>query len=283
VTASIIDDGTPGAGFRLVLTSDQTGTAAAATIDDSGFVPAGQALGFTSIATGQDAVFSVNGLTVTRATNVVSDVLSGVTLTLKDPGATTVSVARNLDDVKKKIGEFVSAYNDVVSEVRVHRNYADREGKASLYGDSNLDRILSRLQSKLGETVAGLSADANAFADLGFTFGADGKIATDAEALSNAVESNYDGVVALFTQLGTGGGAGLARSVSTAVGEVITQMVLPKTASLSGRASSLNKRVGALETQLEKYAEQLRKRYAALETFAGRFQSAGATLNALGS
>ena len=69
-------------------------------------------------AAGQDAVLRVNGLTLTRSTNTVTDALEGVTLSLNDAevGTTvTVSVDRDLTAVRGSIESFVADYNNALS------------------------------------------------------------------------------------------------------------------------------------------------------------------------
>jgi len=60
-------------------------------------------LAVTTVSTAQDAAFTVNGTAFSRASNAVSDVISGVTLNLvKASGASqTVNVTRGSDNSQK--------------------------------------------------------------------------------------------------------------------------------------------------------------------------------------
>jgi flagellar hook-associated protein 2 len=283
VNASIVDDGTPGAGFRLVLTSQNSGTAGNFTVSDSRFTYAGDTLGLSVVTAAADAQFTVNGLSVTRSTNVVSDVVDGATFTLKKGGgaSSVVTIARDLDAVKKKITDFVAAYNDVATELRTHRNFAERDGKAVLFGEANLNRIGGRLRTAALAGVTGTGSTYDRLSDIGIRTDPDGKLAIEDGELREALEADYEGVTALFTQIGTGNANGLARSLASTVGDAITGFILPRNSALATQASTLRKRIDSMETGLERYAEQLRTKYAALESFAGRYQQAGAALGSI--
>ena len=74
---------------------------------------------------GKNAIFSVNGTTMISTSNVVSSDVSrieGVTLTLKgvspdDGTAATLSVTQNNSDLVEAVKNFVSAYNDTISQI----------------------------------------------------------------------------------------------------------------------------------------------------------------------
>ena len=85
VSASVLFDGTK---HRLVVTASATGTAATATFVDRGDgLDLGNAANIKMPAS--NAVLSIDGIDVTRSSNVISDALSGVTFTLSSAHAVT--------------------------------------------------------------------------------------------------------------------------------------------------------------------------------------------------
>jgi flagellar hook-associated protein 2 len=73
-----------------------------------------------AIVTGSDAVVRVDGVTMTRDTNTVTDAVTGVTLTLLKAEAgviATVDVARGPKDATTALNGFVTAYNAIVDFV----------------------------------------------------------------------------------------------------------------------------------------------------------------------
>ncbi|TMB51474.1 MAG: hypothetical protein E6J56_19145, partial [Deltaproteobacteria bacterium] len=91
VTASAVNLGTASSpDFRLEIVSKSTGATSTVTVthDDT-------ALAVQTAQAGQNAQFTVDGFSGTfeRESNTFGDVLSGVTVTLRDKGTATVSVA----------------------------------------------------------------------------------------------------------------------------------------------------------------------------------------------
>ena len=86
VTATILYDGSA---YRLVLTGDDTGSTntitidSGTTLDGTGSTVDFRSTTFTQTKTASDAKFSVDGVNITRSSNNISDVINGVTITLK--------------------------------------------------------------------------------------------------------------------------------------------------------------------------------------------------------
>ncbi len=112
VTASVINDGT---GFRLVMSSNNTGASNSLKITSSDttgtglskltYDPASTTNTVSQTQAASDASFSVDGVAITKASNTVSDVIPGVTLNLTGTTGTTpttLTVGVNTDDLVKK-------------------------------------------------------------------------------------------------------------------------------------------------------------------------------------
>jgi flagellar hook-associated protein 2 len=81
----------------------------------------GDARPLNALAEAGDAEITVDGVKVTRPTNVVDDLIPGVTLTLRAPSTAPVdlTVQPNADLIKDRIVEFVGRYNQVLTEIDV--------------------------------------------------------------------------------------------------------------------------------------------------------------------
>lgn len=68
-----------------------------------------------------DALVEMDGIQVKRGTNVIDDLIPGVTLTLKAPSSTPVdlSVAHDAEGIKKQVLNLVGAYNGIITDVDV--------------------------------------------------------------------------------------------------------------------------------------------------------------------
>src|SRR5690606_33167487 len=112
VTATTV---TGDAGSRLILTSTETGTDAAFSLSVSGGDANLASLATFDVANpnaraAQNAIIEVDGETVTSQSNEFSTVISGVTITAKTVGSSTVDIARTDANVLDTVKEFVTAY-----------------------------------------------------------------------------------------------------------------------------------------------------------------------------
>jgi flagellar hook-associated protein 2 len=147
-------------GGKLSLSRRETGDHAS-----WGFEASGAAIGAaTNSRDGTDASYTITGDPTTYAshTNVATDGLPGLELTLKSLGTATVTVsppAANPDGLKSKIKAFVSAYNDAVdlvrgelTEKRVTDPQTDDDAKLGvLFGDATLGGLLSKMRQTISE------------------------------------------------------------------------------------------------------------------------------------
>jgi flagellar capping protein FliD len=167
VTASVVYDGS---GYRLLLTSDETGEESSMEISVSG--DAGlQSLAYnstqhdpnanmTETQQGVDASIRVNGLSVTNASNNLDQVIKGVTLNLTETSdsAVTLNVSRDVSDIADKLDTFVEKYNDYKSlydELIAYDSTQDTGG--ILQGDPILRNVQSQIRSGLTNIVSELT------------------------------------------------------------------------------------------------------------------------------
>lgn len=220
VSASIINDGTTN---RLVLKSGTTGSAGAITIlvNETGTggtpVPPGIVQKLKDFETktvevqaASDAIFSVNSLQITRSSNTISDVISGVTLnltkagTIGSPVTTNLTVARNTSSSQGAIVAFVSAYNAAVKNLQSISAYDAVNKKASiLTGDSTVRSIQSRLSSLVQTNVSNLAGGIGRLSDIGITVQSDGTLSTNVAKLQAALTDTSKDVAGLFTSTTT--------------------------------------------------------------------------------
>ncbi|MCZ7587049.1 MAG: flagellar filament capping protein FliD [Deltaproteobacteria bacterium] len=202
VTASIINDG--GASpYRLVVSADETGTENAHSVSLVGW--SGQTVDFTDGAGGtpgqaaQNALFTFDGISVTKSTNEVDDLLDGVTLFLKDDSepntVVNLKLSSNVSKVKENIQKFVDAYNDVRTYLKDKLATSDMRG----------DFTFSQIQSELGNIVAAGTPNADGLyttlSQIGVTHQS-GKLTINDTALTDALEDHFDDVIALFASKG---------------------------------------------------------------------------------
>jgi flagellar hook-associated protein 2 len=231
VSASIVNDGsaTPN---RLVLTDLSTGKtnsmkisvsgdAALGTLlnHDPGAAPAGQA--FSETVTAQNAEFKVDGVSVTKTSNTVSDVIAGVTLSLAKTTAvgttTSVTVARDSSTIVGSVGQFAFAYNQIFQTLRDVSAYnATTKKGAALNGDATVRVLQNELRKVLNTPVSGGASAFTLLSQIGVSFQKDGTLSVDNAKLQKAIDSNFTDVAGLFAAVGKPSDSLVAYSSATA-------------------------------------------------------------------
>ena len=259
ITASIVNDGgaTP---YRLILSSDETGTEHAHTIslvDWSGTSPTfTDGVGNDPGQQARNAEFVFNGISVVKSSNEVKDLIEGVTVFLADVNAEkTVNLrfTSNTGAVKKSIEEFVSTYNETVSYLE------GKLGSDSMKGDFTLRRIKSELASIISEGNPLSGTDYKLLSQIGISQSS-GKLVINDKDLQAALDDRFDEVVKIFTTQGKAENAkvGYVNSTAkTAAGTyevVITGLGANLAGTIGGHAAtrySNNLLIGAAGTPVE--------------------------------
>lgn len=212
VKASLVNDGS-GTPYRLTLAADSAGAANSMKISVDGDAAIGSLLahdpagtqGLNQTVAAQNASLKVNGIAVSKASNSVSDVISGVTLNLvkTTESAQTLTVSRDTSAITTSINNFVKAYNDMAGTLKNLSAYdaASKKG-AILQGDSLVRTLQTQLRGILGTAVAGVPGDLKTLSSIGVSFQLDGSLAVDASKLNNAMTSNFDEIASLFASVG---------------------------------------------------------------------------------
>ncbi|WP_315777624.1 MULTISPECIES: flagellar filament capping protein FliD [unclassified Bradyrhizobium] len=155
----------------------------------------------TVLQTAQEAEFTLDGISLTRNTNDITDVLSGVTFDLLQatPSGTTLTVTIGTDtsQISSALQTFVTDYNAFRDAV-IAQQTTNSDGTASsssvLFGDGTMRDIMNSLQAVLGTSVGGLT-----MADLGLSFNEKNELELDTGTLSTILSTNLSGVTTLLS------------------------------------------------------------------------------------
>lgn len=227
ITASVINDGssTP---YRLAFSNSQTGEASSMKISVSGDAALGNLLNhdpsgsqaLTQTVAAQNSELKVDGLAISKASNTVSDVVPGVTLTLKKTNAgspTNLSVTRDTDAVKANVQEFVDGYNKLTASLKSLSSYdmASKKG-AALYGDSSVRSMLGQLRGMVTGTLTGGASSLTRLSDAGVSYQADGTLKLDSTKLQKVIDTQFDQLPGLFAASGASSDSQVSYLGSTA-------------------------------------------------------------------
>lgn len=267
VDASIINDGT---GYRLVLSSRETGVDAGVT----GMTFTGLSAGVTldedtaTARAGKDANLTINGIEITSATNTVEEAIQGVTLTLSpeaEGNTLSVTVSRDEGSVKEAVNKWVSAYNELQSTIgRMIKPGEDAKSSGELIGDRTVRTLESRMVQDLTDSVPG--GDFSLLSDLGITLNKEGRLEVDEATLDAAIADSPAGVAAFFA--GESEETGMAGKFSATLERILDDngMLGNAIEGAENRVENLNERFARMEASVERTIERYRQQFSQLDS-----------------
>jgi flagellar hook-associated protein 2 len=290
VTAGVIQTA-PNA-YQLILTSNSTGAASAFTISNQ--LTGGTGVTFAdnnnngisgdqdadNAVKATDASITINNITVTSASNVLTSSIPGVTLTLnqQNPKETVVvSVAQDPSQLTTNINTFVSAYNDIASFYSDQRAAA-KAGSPNLARDPTLRAVLDDLRNAIFGTYGAGSLNSLPLVGIGFDQG--GKLLVDSTALTSALTTDAAGVANLF--------AGNLTGAFNAIGTVLDNYSGPAgyvgtaETQLSDQLTRLQDQITQAQTRLALVKLQLQQEFSAADQIMSTLNAQSSSLSHLG-
>jgi flagellar hook-associated protein 2 len=218
ITAAVVNSGNS---YRLLISSDSTGAenSVQISVTDAGDGNNTDSAGLSRLAfnsqalvgnvyqtvAAKDAAFTLNGLSLSSASNTVTSVVDGLTMTLKDTTSSSVSltVADNKAGIKAALTAFVEGYNsymDTLDDLTGY-DFALKKGGA-LQGDFSALSTAAQVRQALGAAVSGYSGTYTRLAEIGISTLSSGKLSIDDTKLDAALASDFTNVAAVVTRYG---------------------------------------------------------------------------------
>ncbi|MDU4941090.1 MAG: flagellar filament capping protein FliD [Mixta calida] len=234
VTASIIksDDNT----YYLSLTSRDTGTAneMKVTTDDSSLAQyisydkASSTNAMTQQVAAADAQLKVNGVTITRSSNTITDAPEGVTLTLTKTNIgnpETLTVEKDNQPMIDAVQAYVDAYNSLQTTITNQTKYTavdqgsgtQDSSNGDLLGDGTLRNIQTQVRSMLSTSQSG--GDYSLLSQIGVTQNLDGKLEVNSDKLNKALNEKQSSVLTFLS--GDGETTGFATQTSKMLKDIL--------------------------------------------------------------
>lgn len=156
----------------------------------------------TQRVSGVDSAFTLDGISMTRSSNTITDAYSGFTLALfsTSSDAINISSAVDLTDVETIVGNYVFTYNEVMKSLNIMGDYdeSDPENTGALNGDSTLRSIQSSLRALSSTAIKGYENGPYYLSNLGIKTNRDGSLSFDSTDLSKNFNYNPESVKAFF-------------------------------------------------------------------------------------
>jgi len=259
VTATIV---TGNDGAHLVLSGTRTGVENGFTIASSGGdgglaalnydASASSGNGLSVINAASDALFTIDGMPASSASNGSSTAIDGLTLNFTTTGTSTVTVANDTSKATSALTNLVNTYNSFVGIYQNLTRYDAVTGTAgAMIGDATLNGISSTLAR-----IFGGNANTASLSSIGISLQVDGTLAIDNDKLKTALSDGGKKVNDIFN-----GDNGFSSQLKTQLDSWVGDRGV-----LAGRTDSLNQRLKDLDTRqkdLDARMDALTARYQA--------------------
>lgn len=316
VRATVVNDGSGVAPFRLVLTSRDTGERGRFTLDTDGFD-----LGLSTLSEGSDSrVFfgsedAASALLLTSGTNTVDGVISGVRVDLsaRSDDPVTLTTTRDNESIEESVGKFVEAFNAVVERIDVQTAYdPETDRKAALFGDSTANTLRQALHQTIQGPPLNVAGPFQNLAQVGVTIGTGGKLEVDTDKLREAIDQDPEAVKNLFaakvqvprepipvfpdrpdagiTVRNTGPDEFSSLGVAERMARLVERYLDPVSGIMTRRNETLDTqirqqkdRIAAFDDKLESRRQVLEAQFAAMEKALSQLQTQQGSLGTLAS
>lgn len=283
VTAQLINTGS---GYQVVLTGG-TGAAQAFSMssdDGTGTAVAGVEFA-TSLQTATDARFKVNGLTVTRSSNTVSDVIDGVTLDLyaNTTGAARLDLNRDTAGIKDNINGLVTAYNDFEETLKIlgDRGSEVEDFGGVLAGDSLLQSVRTQVRAMITNNSSTPGTTLKAARDVGLSFDRFGKLTLNESKLDAALQDHFGEVTTLFSagtnnqSIYSAAPAGVAGDAIKSIGKMLlsTGLIDTQSQNATAKIAKYKEDLAQLEDRMEKLLNRYMTQFTAMDSIVGSSNS----------
>ena len=306
VEASLLNTGTGGSPYRMVLSSTISGVNGELIVDTD------VNLGLSTLTEARNAkVFIGEGASsvlVESSTNQVEDVLAGISLDLVSASSDVVNVniARDNEGILGAVNLFVTSFNEVVSRMNEYDTYdAENEVRGPLLGDSTVSRIRLDMYRTLQQPALGVDTQYRYLADVGIRVGKDGQIEFNEQKFKDAYEEDPQAVDNLFSAFESEGSSTETIAPGVTIdrvnisysklgfGDLFDQLVDKLTNSVDGTVTyadkrfqslidSANDRIERIDERLLAKQDRLQREFIAMETALAQLQSQQGSLGLIG-
>ena len=286
VTAMLVDTGGDGTNYRIMLSGesglDGSFAITSSISDDLGFGDADKTL-----QAAQDSIIDYDGLTITRSSNQISDVIAGATISLNAITSSSVrlSISSDTSTLKGSMKNVVTVYNelqDLFTNLGTISDTSEDSMNGALAKDSSMiNQLKSTIRTAIFADSGTKSGNINALRDLGISISQTGAMTFSETMFDEAIASDYADVVTMLTADTTNqnlfGSAekGLSQDVATVLEGLIDSDGVVTARSKNADATVLEHKdeLATLERRMEAVYQRYLSQFAAMETMMASMDS----------
>lgn len=300
VAATLLAVNTDSSEYRIVLSGDATGSENAFVVSSS---LADADLGFHDSANGNNqqsggvysqqiavnASFTLDGVSLERASNTLGDVLEGVTVDLvgvSTSGATQIEVEKTNSQLKAKLQDVVAAYNSVKLSLREASNPESEDeiiGGALASDFAAVRQVRTVLYRAITQDSSTVSGSVSALRDIGIELTRSGDLAFNENKFDTVMSTSASDVSTMLSA-GTndqseydGAPQGLARDVISDLEESLTDsldgLFTSRTANSSSALADYEDELVELEVRMSNLFDRYLEQFTVMETLVSQLNS----------
>ena len=156
----------------------------------------------TQSVSAADASFTVDGISMTRSNNTITDLYEGYTLQLlaTNSSAITISALENTTTLEGYMQDFVDSYNTLYSTIRgLTQANSGLDTSGVLVSDSTATRIIRELRAFSTTSITGYKGGPYSMSLLGISTQRDGLLSFNRNTFKNTIDRNSNIINAFFT------------------------------------------------------------------------------------
>ena len=297
ITASLVVDGSQ---TRLLFTADESGASTAISIttddadendgDSSGLsqlaynIDSGSFVGnLSEVRSSKDAVFSLNGLSLTNSSNTIAGLVDGLDFTLNSVTSSEAAVVITKDTaaIEAKVQSFVTAYNDYKKTFDSLTDYELDTGVLS--GDSTARRLQSVIRSSITDVVDNANTSIAALSELGIEADRYGDLSLDSATFQSKLSSKPEDMKLFFSgNVVTSGlsdntdSAGMADRLKSSIDDYITAstgMLSTKETRIDSALEDITDDRLDVVARMTSLEERYTKQFTAMDTLVSQLRS----------
>jgi len=203
LSAQIIDTNGDGSSYSLIVSSDNTGAESGFKITEvsssvagrwaTTAVPSSDAINNNFSQLARDATFKLDGISVSRSTNNISDLLDGATVNLKSDlaGSSVISFSRSETAIRQSVNDTIFSLNEFKTEID-RLTYIDVDGDANgpLAMETAATLLKSNFKKLAVEPLKGFGSDLIYLSQLGIKTSSSGEYYLDEATFTKTLENN---------------------------------------------------------------------------------------------
>jgi len=288
ISASIVQYGAND--YRMVLTPKDGTEGSAITITDtpsSGTGLVGVMTGTTdkgglvnTVQNGQDASFTFDGIAMTRSTNTITDIATGLTINLlQDGGSSNISISQDRDQIATELEGLVSSYNTLQQQLDSMLSSDSEAGTVGIFNGDNTIRNIGREITKMINSV---DSKGYSLANYGIDLTRDGTMTFDKTIFAEKMDADPEGTEAFFsgkTTVNSVGSEIYTKGVFTTLSDLMTSYV-GSSGTVTNLVTDTKSATTSLNEERAKAVKLLESRY---ETLTAKFAAYDSMISKLNS